>query len=124
MLKRWFTAAALLAAVPSLWALEGKLIFTLAPNVADEFAHIMPYRPPHVPIVGKCVRNQPVELILVLANPATGNDGRVLVDIESVTSTEPDGKTKELVEPGKPRVALQGVRKDARNFSGVMLSKF
>ena len=122
MLKRWFTAAALLAAVPSLWALEGKLIFTLAPNVSDEFAHIMPYRPPYVPTVSKCVRNQPVMLHLMLAKPAVDKDGKVLVEVESVKSIEPDGKFKELVEPGKPLVALQGVRKTDRDFYGVMLS--
>ena len=122
MLKRWVAAAALLAAVPSLRALEGKLVFTLAPNVADEFAHIMPYRPPHVPTVGKCVRNQPVMLHLMLVKPAVDKDGKVLVEVESIKSIEPDGKAKELVEVGKPLVALQGVRKTDRDFYGVMLS--
>ena len=123
MLKRCFLVAAL-GAFSSLYALEGKLFFTLAPNVADEFANLMPFRPPHIPLVGKCVRNQPVELILVLMKPAVGPDGKVLVEIESVTATEPDGKVKKLVEPGKPRVALQGVKKNTRDFSGVMLSGF
>ena len=123
MLKRCFLVAAL-GALSSLYALEGKLFFTLAPNVHDEFANIMPFRPPHIPIVGECVRHQPVELILVLRKPAVGPEGKVLVEIESITATEPDGKVKELVEPGQPRVALQGVKKNARDVSGVMLSDF
>ena len=124
MLKRWFTVAALLASALPLRALDGKLFFTLAPNVADEFAHIMPYRPPLIPTVGRCVRNQPVTLVLVLKNPAVGKDGKVLVEIESVKTTEPNGKTKELVEPGKTVTALEGVKKNDRDFSGVMLSNF
>jgi len=63
-------------------------------------------------------------LHLVLANPATGKDGKVLVEIESIKSIEPDGKVKELVEPGKPVVALQGVKKNKGDFSGVMLANF
>lgn len=122
MLKKCFTVAALLWCVASSFALEGKLFFTLAPNVADEFVHIMPFRPPHIPNVTRCVRHQPVTLHLVLAKPATGKDGKVLVEIESIKSVEPDGKIKELVEPGKPLVALQGVKKNKRDFSGVMLS--
>ena len=82
MLKRLW-AAALLACVPAAHALNGKLFFTLAPNVHDQFANIMPFRSPHIPYVGKCVRNQPVELLLVLANPATGKDGKVLVEIDT-----------------------------------------
>ena len=121
MLKKWFVTAALLMCVSS-FALEGRLFFTLAPNVADEFAHIMPFRPPHIPNVTRCVRNQPVELILVVANPATGKDGKVLVEIESIQVVDPKGKNRELVEPGKPRIALQGVKKTERDFSGVMLS--
>lgn len=121
MLKRFWLTAALLACVSS-FALEGKLLFTLAPNVADEFMHIMPFRPPHIPFVTRCVRNQPVMLHLVLAKPAVGENGKVLVEIESIKSVEPDGRTKELVEPGKPLVALQGVKKSKRDFSGVMLS--
>jgi hypothetical protein len=123
MLKKWFVTAALLMCVSS-FALEGKLFFTLAPNVADEFAHIMPFRPPHIPNVTRCVRNQPVELILVLAKPAVGKNGEVLVEVESAVATEPGGKTTELVEAGKPRAALQGVKKNARDFSGVMLANF
>ena len=109
---------------PALWALDGKLFFTLAPNVEDEFAHIMPCRPPLIPTVGKCVRNQPVTLVLVLKNPSVGKDGKVLVEIESVKTTEPNGKITELVEPGKPVTALEGVKKNDRDFSGVMLSNF
>lgn len=123
MLKRCFTVAALLMCVLS-FALEGKLFFTLAPNVSDEFAHIMPYRPPNIPNVTRCVRNQPVDLVLVLAKPAVGKDGKVLVEVESAVATEPDGKSHELVETGKPRVALQGIKKNARDFSGVMLANF
>ena len=121
MLKKWFVTAALVMCVSS-FALEGKLFFTLAPNVYDEFVHIMPFRPPQIPNVTRCVRNQPVELILVVANPATGKDGKVLVEIESIRVVDPKGKSKELVEPGKPRIALQGVKKTERDFSGVMLS--
>ena len=121
MLKKCFSVAALLACV-SLYALNGKLMFTLAPNVEDQFVHIMPYRPPRVPYVGKCVRNQPVMMHLALANPAAGKDGKVLVEIESLRSIDPNGKVKELVEPGKPLVALQGVKKDKGDFSGVMLA--
>ena len=124
-MRRWGAiVAALTVMSPALWALDGKLFFTLAPNVEDEFAHIMPYRPPLVPTVGKCVRNQPVTLVLVLKNPAVGKDGKVLVEIESVKTTEPNGKIKELVEPGKPVTALKGVKKNDRDFSGVMLSNF
>jgi len=121
MLKKCFLAMALLACVSS-FALNGKLVFTLSPSVPDEFAHIMPYRPPHIPFIGKCVRNQPVMLHLVLANPAVGKDGKVLVEVESIKSIDPNGKTKELVEAGKPLVALQGVKKKKSDFSGVMLS--
>lgn len=121
MLKRFWLTAALLACVSS-FALEGKLFFTLAPNVADEFMHIMPFRPPHIPNVTRCVRHQPVMLHLVLAKPAVGENGKVLVEIESIKSVEPDGKVKELIQPGKPLVALQGVKKKKSDFSGVMLS--
>ena len=121
MPKKFFLVAAFLACVSS-FALDGKLMFTLAPNVEDEFAHIMPFRAPNVPYVGQCVRNQPVRLHLVLANPAVGKDGKVLVLVESIKSINPNGKVKELVEPGKPQVALQGVKKNKRDFSGVMLA--
>ena len=124
-MRKWgVIIAALTVMSPALLALDGKLFFTLAPNVEDEFAHIMPYRPPLIPTVGKCVRNQPVTLVLVLKNPAVGKDGKVLVEIESVKTTEPNGKIKELVEPGKPVKALEGVKKNDRDFSGVMLSNF
>ena len=122
MLKKLVAVAALLAAVSS-FALDGKLMFTLVPNVEDQFVHIMPFRAPNVPHVDKCVRNQPVELILVLANPATDKDGRVLVEIESVRIVDPKGKAKEFVGPGKPNIALQGVKRTKRDFSGVMLSR-
>jgi len=122
MLKRLLLTLTLLTGMPALYALEGKLFFTLAPNVPDEFVHIMPYRPPHIPTTTRCVRNQPVIFLLVLAKPAVGKDGKVLVEIESIRCIEPDGKTKELVEPGRPKIALQGVKKTKRDFSGVMLS--
>lgn len=115
---------AVLAGFPALWALEGRLFFTSAPNVSDQFVHIMPYRPPVIPTASRCVRNQPVDLILTLAKPAADKDGKVLIEIESVKSIEPGGKVRELVEPGKPRIALQGVKKTARDFSGIMLSGF
>lgn len=121
MLKKWFLTAALLMCVSS-FALDGKLFFTSAPNVADEFAHIMPYRPPQIPNVTRCVRNQPVELILVVANPATGKGGEVLVEAESIRVVDPTGKIKEFVGPGKPNIVLKGVKKTKRDFSGVMLS--
>ena len=121
MLKKCFLVAALLACFSS-FALGGKLFFTLAPNVADEFVRIMPFRPPHIPNAIRCVRNQPVMLHLVLAKPAIGKDGKVLVEIESIRSIEADGKVKELVKPGRPLVALRGVKKKKSDFSGVMLS--
>ena len=121
MLKKCFMIAALLAGVAS-FALDGKLMSTLAPNIEDQFAHIMPFRAPSVPYFGQCVRNQPVRLHLVLANPAVGKDGKVLVLVESIKSINPNGKVKELVEPGKPKIALQGVKKSKRDFSGVMLA--
>ena len=121
MLKKLLAAASLLACAAS-FALDGRLFFTLAPNVEDQFVHIMPFRPPNVPHVGRCVRNQPVMLHLVLANPATGADGKVLVEIESIRSIGPDGKEKEFVEPGKPAVALEGVKKNPEDGSGVMLA--
>ncbi len=124
MRKLGAIVAVLAVMSPVLRALDGKLFFTLAPNVADEFAQIMPYRPPFIPIAGKCVRNQPVALVLVLKNPAVGKDGKVLVEIESVKTTEPNGQIKDLVEPGKKIAALEGVKKNARDFSGVMLSNF
>ena len=124
-MRRWSTVFAVLTVMtPVLWALDGKLFFTLAPNVEDEFAHIMPYRPPLIPTVGRCVRNQPVTLVLVLKNPAVGKNGKVLVEIESVKTTEPNGKTKELVARGKTVTALEGIKKNDRDFSGVMLSNF
>ena len=121
MLKRCFLIAALLACA-SVFALQGKLMFTLAPNVPDQFVHIMPFRPPVIPFVGKCVRNQPVALHLVLANPASDKDGKVLVEIESIRIVDPQGKEKEFVGSGKPMVALQGVKKTKRDFSGVLLA--
>ena len=120
MLKKCFFVAALLAAVSS-FAIDGKLMFTLAPNIEDQFVHIMPFRAPFVPHVGKCVRNQPVMLHLALINPAADKDGKVLVEVESIRSIDPNGKVKDVVEPGKPVVALQGVRRNKGDFSGVML---
>ena len=123
MLKKCFLIAVLLACVSS-FAIDGKLMFTLAPNVEDQFVHIMPFRPPFVPHVGKCVRNQPVMLHLALVDPAADKDGKVLVEIESIRSIDQNGKVKEVVEPGKPVVALRGVRKNKGDFSGVMLANF
>ena len=120
MPKKCLVIAALLAAVSS-FAIDGKLMFTLAPNIEDQFVHIMPFRAPFVPRVGKCVRNQPVMLHLALINPAADKDGKVLVEVESIRSIDPNGKVKEVVEPGKPVVALQGVRRNKGDFSGVML---
>ena len=122
MLKR-LLAAALLACVPAAYALNGKLFFTLAPNVADEFAHIMPYRAPSVPHVDRVVRHQPVQLVLALMNPAADADGKVLVLVESIRSISPSGKVKELVKAGSPVVALQGVKKNPGDFSGIMLAR-
>ena len=123
-MRKFGIVAALLAGLPTLWALEGKLFFTLAPNITDEFCHIMPYRFPLIPTVGRCVRKQQVTLVMLLANPAADKDGRVLVEAERAWSIEPDGSVKELVESGKPMPVLQGVKKSAQDFSGVMLSGF
>ena len=123
-MRNFWAAAALFAGLPTLWALEGKLFFTLAPNITDEFCHIMPYRFPFIPTVGRCVRKQQVTLVMLLANPAADKDGKVLVEAERAWNIEPDGRVKELVEPGRPVPVLQGVKKGAQDFSGVMLSGF
>ena len=90
MLKRLLLTFALWCGMPALYALEGQLLVTLAPNVEDEFVHIMPYRPPHIPTTARCVRNQPVRFLLIIAKPAVGKDGKVLVEIESAKSIAPD----------------------------------
>ena len=122
MRKILAAAAVVLAALPAVRALDGKLFFTLAPNVEDEFRHIMPHRPPHVSNVVRCVRRQPVTLVLLLRGPATGKDGAVRVEVESVETVDPGGKKKVLVRPEEHRVLLKGVRKTPRDFAGVMLA--
>ena len=118
MLKKWFVFAALLAVLPS-FALDGVLMFTLVPNAGDQFEHIMPFRSPNIPHVDYCVRRQPVMLHLALANPASGTGGKVLVEVESIRSINANGKVRELID--KPIVAFRGVKKNAGDFSGIML---
>lgn len=108
-------ALLLLCAACGVHAVEGNLMATLSQNLQDQWEHILPGRPPQIPVVSRVVPGQPFSIRLALGRFAL-KDGAadVTVDLEQVN---PDGTKKTI---GRDLVALRG----KSNGKGVFLSNF
>ena len=108
-------ALLLLFAACGVHAVEGNLVATLSQNLQDQWEHILPGRPPQIPVVSRVVPGQPFSIRLVLGRFAL-KDGAadVTADLEQVN---PDGTKKTI---GRDLVALRG-KSDGK---GVFLSNF
>ena len=78
-------------------AFEAKVVITRALNAEEQFAHILPHRPPFFPMLSKVEKNAPFSVYFVFIKPEL-KEGRAKIS-GKITLHNADGTKKESVLP-------------------------
>ncbi len=95
-MKRFICFLSVFFAV-ALNAFEAKVVITRALNIEDQFAHILPQRPPFFPMLSKVEKNAPFSVYFVCIKPEL-KDGKAKIS-GKITLHNADGTKKESVLP-------------------------